>query len=94
MSYDVIQILKKKVIWLACKGMKLGSLNGLKGKQLSLTLVIIFTTSLIWKWERIPHQDPFHQQQEQDLFPQGWLCYFVCMISPAFVIVIFFTLMI
>ncbi|XP_042470611.1 protein trichome birefringence-like 14 isoform X1 [Zingiber officinale] len=51
-------------------GMKLGSLNGLKGKQLSLTLIIVFTTLLIWKWERIPHQDPFHQQQEQDFFPQ------------------------
>ncbi|XP_074561243.1 protein trichome birefringence-like 14 [Curcuma longa] len=50
--------------------MNLGNLNGLKVKQLSLTLIIIFTTLLIWKWERMPYQDSFHQQQDLDLFPQ------------------------
>ncbi|KAJ8461478.1 hypothetical protein OPV22_034404 [Ensete ventricosum] len=50
--------------------MKLGTLNGLRGKRLSLTLIIIFTTLLIWGWERTPHQDSFHPQHEQDLYPQ------------------------
>ncbi|CAL9150032.1 protein trichome birefringence-like 16 [Musa acuminata AAA Group] len=50
--------------------MKLGTLNGLRGKRLSLTLIIIFTTLLIWGWERTPHQDTFHPQHEQDLYPQ------------------------
>ncbi|XP_074577643.1 protein trichome birefringence-like 14 [Curcuma longa] len=49
--------------------MKLG-VNGLVGKQLSLTLIIIFTTLLIWKWEGMPYQDSFHQQQDLDLFSQ------------------------
>ncbi|KAG6539064.1 hypothetical protein ZIOFF_004217 [Zingiber officinale] len=49
--------------------MKLG-LNGLVGKQLSLTLVIIFTTLLIWKWVRTPYEDSFHQLQDLDLFSQ------------------------
>ncbi|URE14492.1 hypothetical protein MUK42_12870 [Musa troglodytarum] len=50
--------------------MKLGTLNGLRGKRLSLTLIIIFTTLLIWGWERTPHQDSFHPPHEQDLYPQ------------------------
>ncbi|WOL20231.1 hypothetical protein Cni_G29035 [Canna indica] len=46
------------------------ALNGLRGKRLSLILIIIFTTFIIWGWERSPHQDSFHQPHQQDLFPQ------------------------
>ncbi|KAG6534717.1 hypothetical protein ZIOFF_008620 [Zingiber officinale] len=69
-TYDVIsKFLCQEVISFVCRGMKLG-LNGLVGKQLSLTLVIIFTTLLIWKWVRTPYEDSFHQLQDLDLFSQ------------------------
>ncbi|KAK1276875.1 hypothetical protein QJS04_geneDACA012889 [Acorus gramineus] len=43
-----------------------GCLNGLRGKQLSLTLIAVFcTTLLIWAWNRTSHIATFLSQSER-----------------------------